>query len=187
MPTFTRINPTERLFPSQLADEMVVIVVREHWFRLFSKVLLIAVLSLLPVVFKLLLVDTQFLNTSNTAGAIVSSISAVYYLSLLVALFVVFVLYYLNLHIVSENRIVDIDQTGILFHEVSELNIETIEDVSSETKGLIGNLLNYGTVHIQTAGAKERFEFDNVPHPENIAKVILELYEAHGKKEQPKP
>lgn len=183
------LDPSERLFPSQLPDEKIVIVAREHWFRLASKVFLILILSLLPVIFKLLLVDSDYLDTSKTAGAIVSTISAVYYLALLVALFVVFVLYYLNLYVVSENRIVDIDQTGILFHEVSELNIETIEDVSSQTKGVLGNLLNYGTVYIQTAGAQEKFEFENVPHPEIISKIILELYENHGKqgdKEEPK-
>lgn len=180
------INPSERLFPSQLPNEKIVIVVREHWFLLASKIVLIVILSLLPLIFKLLLVDTAYLDTSNTAGAIVSTISAVYYLVLLLSLFVVFVLYYLNLHIVSENRIVDIDQTGILFREVSELNIETIEDVTSQTKGVIGNILNYGTVYVQTAGATERFEFDNVPNPESIAKIILELYEEHEKKESPK-
>lgn len=193
MARFTTTNASydssERLFPSQLADEKIVIIVREHWFRLVAKIVLIAVLSLIPTVFKLLLVGSSILDTSNTAGAIVATLSAVYYLALLVALFIVFVLYYLNLHIVSENRIVDIEQTGLLFHEVSELNIETIEDVSSQTKGVIGNLLNYGTVYIQTAGAQEKFEFDNVPHPETIAKIILELYEEHGKqgdKEEPK-
>lgn len=177
----------EQLFPSQQPDEKIVLIVREHWFRLAIKVVIIAIISFLPIVFKLLLVDTEVFETSATLAAIGTTISSVFYLGLLVALFVVFVLYYLNIHIVSEHRIVDIDQVGILFHEVSELNIETIEDVAGQIKGLFGNILNYGTVYVQTAGATERFEFDNVPNPEHIAKVILELYEAHGKKEQPKP
>ncbi len=177
----------EKLFPSQQPDEKIILIVREHWFRLFSKVFVVAILSLLPWVFKLLLVDTDVLDRSITAGAIATTVINVYFLGLMVALFVIFVLYYLNIHIVSEERIVDIDQSGLLFHEVSELNIETIEDVTSQTKGVIGNILNYGTVFIQTAGATERFEFDNVPNPERITKVILELYEQHGKKEQPKP
>jgi hypothetical protein len=178
--------PHEILFPSQRPDEKIVLVVREHWFRLFVKVLIIALLSLLPWLFRILLIDTDVLN-GELVSQIFAVITNVFYLGLLLALFVVFVLYYLNLHIVSENRVVDIDQVGLLSHEVSELNIETIEDVTSQTNGLIGNLLNYGTVYIQTAGATERFEFDNVPKPEAIAKIVLDLYEQHGKKEQPKP
>lgn len=176
----------EKLFPSQQPNEKIVLAVREHWFRLFSKVALIAILSLLPWLVKLLIFDFGLLDSNATVNGIFSVVSNLYYLGLLVSLFIVFVLYYLNLHIVSEERIVDIDQVGLLFHEVSELNIETIEDVTSQTKGVIGNLLNYGTVFIQTAGATERFEFDNVSDPASVASIILNLYEEHGKKELPK-
>ena len=172
----------EKLFPSQQPNEKIVLAVREHWFRLFSKIALIAVLSLIPFIVRLLLFETDVLRLTPTIDSVITVFSNVYYLGLLVALFIVFVLYYLNLHVVSEERIVDIDQVGLLFHEVSELNIETIEDVTSQTKGLIGNVLDYGTVFIQTAGATERFEFENVSNPANIAKIILELYEQHGDK-----
>ena len=179
--------PFNKLFPSQQPNERIVLAVREHWFRLFSKILLIGVLSLVPTLLKFLLVQVDFIDITATVENVITVMSEVYYLGLIVVMFVVFVLYYLNLHIVSEERIVDIDQIGLLFHEVSELNIETIEDVTSQTKGLLGNLLNYGTVFIQTAGATERFEFDNVSNPAQIASTILKLYEDHGKKELSKP
>lgn len=179
--------PYEKLFPSQQPHERIIVAVREHWFRLFLKVFVVALLSLLPWIFKALLLGTSILDSSNTAVAIVNTLSSVFYLGLMVALFVIFVLHYLNIHIVSEDRIVDIDQTGLLYREVSELNIETIEDVSSQKKGLLGNIFNYGTVYVQTAGAVERFEFDNVGSPDKISSVILQLYEQHGTKEQPKP
>ncbi len=176
----------EKLFPSQQPNEKIVLVVREHWFRLFSKVVLVGIFSLVPYLVKLLIFETDLLQITSTVDGIITAFGYVYYLGLLVALFIIFVLYYLNLHIVSEERIVDIDQVGLLFHEVSELNIETIEDVTSQTKGLIGNVLDYGTVFIQTAGATERFEFENVSNPAKIASVILELYEQHGQKAKPK-
>jgi hypothetical protein len=132
-----------KLFPSQQPDEKIILAVREHWFRLFSKILLIAILSLLPWLVRLLLFNTDILDLTDPIDQAVTVVSQVYYLGLLVGLFIVFVLYYLNLHVVSADRIVDIDQVGLLFHEVSELNIETIEDVTSQTKGVIGNLLDY--------------------------------------------
>ncbi len=179
--------PFNPLFPSQQPNEKIYVAVREHWFRLAIKIVVIFVLSLLPTLFNLLLVGSSVFTTSQTAGQIIQTVISVYYLGLLVALFVIFVLYYLNFHVVSEERVVDIDQVGLLFHQVSELNIETVEDVTSQTAGVFGNIFNYGTVFVQTAGATERFQFDNVPEPERIAKIILELYEQHGKKEVPKP
>jgi hypothetical protein len=176
-----------KLFPSQQPGEQILIVVREHWFRLFIKLAVIFVLMLLPYLVKTLLGDELPLLDTDRGAAIIALILQFYYLGLLIALFVVWVLYYLNIHIVSAERIVDIDQTGLLNHVVSELNIETIEDVSSKTTGLFGNILNYGTVFVQTAGATERFRFENVPNPAYIASIVLEVYEQHDKKEQPRP
>lgn len=178
----------KKLFPSQQPNEKIILVVREHWFRLFIKILVIAILAILPFAMRYLLGDavTDFLDTERGA-AITSVILQIYYIALVIALFIIWILYYLNMHIVSEERIVDIDQVGLLNHMVSELNVETIEDVTGHTVGLFGNILDYGTVYIQTAGATERFEFDKIPHPGHVAQIILEVYENHQNKERPKP
>lgn len=168
-----------KLFPSQQPNEKIYVAAREHWFILFMKYLAIFVLAVLPLPIKLFVIDP--LEVSTDTSSLLGLVSQLYYLGLLAAAFMVWVLYYLNLHIVSEKRIVDIDQRGLLKHEVSELNLETIEDVTSDTKGLFGNILNYGTVYVQTAGAVERFEFENVANPSKIANIILTLYEHQRK------
>ena len=116
----------EKLFPSQQPNEKIVLAVREHWFRLFSKIVLVAILSLVPFLIRLLLFETDILDITPVVDGVFTVFSHLYYLGLLVALFIIFVLYYLNLHVVSEERMGDIDQVGLLFHEVSESNIETI-------------------------------------------------------------
>ncbi len=176
-----------KLFPSQGPNEKILLVVREHWFRLFLKLFAVVALAVLPFLVRYLISDSILSSANDQALMIVSLVLQLYYLGLLLALFIIWILYYLNLHIVSEQRIVDIDQVGLLNHVVSELNIETIEDVSSQTTGLFGNILDYGTVFIQTAGATERFQFENVPHPASIAALILEVYEHEQNKERPKP
>ncbi len=176
-----------KLFPSQGPNEKILLIVREHWFRLFLKLFVVLVLAILPLLVQYLISGSILSIASDQALAMVSLVIQLYYLGLLVALFIIWILYYLNLHIVSEERIVDIDQVGLLNHVVSELNIETIEDVSSQTTGLFGNILDYGTVFIQTAGATERFQFENVPHPAKIAALILGVYEHDQNRERPKP
>jgi hypothetical protein len=113
----------------------------------------------------------------DTAGIITKLFTQVYLLFLTLSLFLIWLSYYLSVQIVTDRRIVDIDQVGLFSHTVSELHIENIEDVTSETNGLFGTIFNYGMVFVQTAGTIERFEFDNVPNPTAIEKLILDLYE----------
>ncbi len=180
---------TEKLYPSQQPHEKIMLVAREHWFLLFVKISIIFILMLVPIIMRILLSTFDVSFESETLNILITVGLQLYYLGLLLALFIIFTLYYLNVHIVSDQRIVDIDQVGLLFREVSELNIETIEDVTGQTQGIFGNFLDYGTVFIQTAGATERFEFNNVPNPGDIASLILQLYENHSNqdKESPKP
>ncbi len=89
-------------------------------------------------------------------------------------------MYYLNIQIITSLRIVDIDQVGLFSHTIAELHIDKIEDVTSETKGVLGTMFDYGNVFVQTAGTKERFQLDNIPHPGQVEKIILDLYEKNS-------
>lgn len=170
---------SHKLFPSQQPNEKIYLVFREHWFRLFVKLAMVGVLMLIPIVIRALFGSPAELFANEQAQQLTSLVLQLYYLGLIMVAFIIWVLYYLNMGVVSEKRLVDIDQRGLLKHEVSELNLDSIEDVSSETIGLFGNLLDYGTVYIQTAGARERFEFDKIHHPKKVAGIILTLYERH--------
>src|SRR3989338_6513153 len=86
-------------------------------------------------------------------------------------------MYYLNVQIITNQRIVDITQDSLIHHTISELHLSNIEDVTAEVKGLFGTFLDYGNVYVQTAGAAERFVFDRVPNPTAVTKMILDLYE----------
>lgn len=101
----------------------------------------------------------------------------IYTLFLILALFLIWLIYYLNVQIITDRRIVDIDQVGLFFHEISELHIANIEDVTSDISGVLGTVFNYGDVFVQTAGNTERFEFSDVPNPATINKLLLDLYE----------
>ncbi len=114
------------------------------------------------------------------AGQITSVFTILYILFLLLALFVIWVLYYLNIQVITDLRIVDVDQEGLFSHVVSELHIDKIEDVTSKVSGVLGTIFDYGMIFVQTAGAKERFQFYNIPHPGQIEKLILGLYEKNS-------
>jgi len=169
-----------RLFPSQLDSETIFLVVREHWVRLVLKLIVWLFLALALVFFERS--GPQFTPALFTEGAapITTIFTQIYTMFLILSLFVIWILYYLNIQVITSLRIVDISQEGLFSHVVSELHIDKIEDVTSEVDGILGTIFDYGGVFIQTAGTMERFEFSNVPHLAQIEKLVLSLYEKNS-------
>lgn len=169
-----------KLFPSQQADETVYMVVREHWVHLLLKIFAWLFFAAVLVLFNRF-AKTYLPNLfMERTGQITLLFTQVYTLFLVASLFIIFVVYYLNVQIITNLRIVDIDQVGLFNHRVSELHIDKIEDVTSEVTGILGTIFNYGDVYVQTAGTVERFEFCHVPDPAAIEKLILDLYEKNS-------
>jgi len=86
-----------------------------------------------------------------------------------------FLSWFYNLSIITDERIIDVDFVNLIYKNVSAAKIDKVEDVTVKTSGAIRNILDYGTVNIQTAAEKTEFEFTDVPHPQQIAKLINEL------------
>lgn len=169
-----------KLFPSQLEEETIYLVVREHWIHFFLKIVVWLFFAAALILFNRNMPDVLPGLFDGRAGQVTHLFTEVYTLFLTLSLFLIFVIYYLNIQIITNIRVVDVDQVGLFSHTVSELHIDKIEDVTSKESGILGTLFNYGNVFIQTAGTVERFEFSNVPNPAAIEKLVLDLYEKNS-------
>jgi len=107
--------------------------------------------------------------------------ASIFFLFGLLFIFQSFVDYWLDVLIVTDKRISDIEQKGLFNRTVSELRMYRVQDVTAEIKGVWRTLFNYGKIYIQTAGEKERFDFSDIPRPNDVAKIILELSEEDRK------
>lgn len=112
---------------------------------------------------------------------------SIYFLSVWLFSFTHFVDYWLDLWIVTNDRIVNIEQQGLFARTISELDLFRIQDVTSEVKGFFPTMFNYGNVYIQTAAAHPRFTFEQVPNPHEIRKAILDLAEEDRKHHEQPP
>ena len=170
-----------KLFPSQMEDEKIYLVAREHWVHLFLKIFIWAFFAAVLILFNRYAKAGLPALYIGAWGQITLLFTQIYTLFLSLSLFLIFVFYYLNVHIVTGLRIVDIDQVGLFSHVVSELHIDKIEDATSKVDGVFGTIFNYGDVEVETAGAKtDKFVFENVPNPAGIEKIILDLYEKNS-------
>ncbi len=112
---------------------------------------------------------------NNIGRAVIYLVSGLYTLSVWLFFFTSFVNYWLDMWIVTNDRLIDIRQDGLFARTVAELDLYRVQDVTSECKGLFATAFDYGNVYVQTAGAKQRFVFFNIPRPHHIREEILRL------------
>lgn len=173
-------------FPTQRPNEHVILLLRRNWTVLARDVIqLVASLIIPPVVLGLLYFYAEVsLEPGSALYAITVIILGLYYLFSFLAYFHDFVDYHLDIWVVTDQRIVSIEQAGLFNRTVSELSVVRVQDVTSEVKGAVQTFLDYGQVHIQTAGQEARFVFEQVPHPSQVAKVILQVHEQAMKSQE---
>jgi hypothetical protein len=174
------------LFPGQQEDEQIHLVVREHAFVFFLRVLTWLVFVIILFAFDYF--AEKYIPTLLEKPYVlyVDVIKNIFLAYVLYALLLLWVMYRLSYQVVTNERVVDVMQSSVFHHSVSELHLHNIEDVTAEISGFFGTMIGYGNVHIQTAGAKERFIFNHVPDPDKVAKLILNLYDREQEQGHPK-
>ena len=158
-------------------------VVHRHWFDILSQFVIIFAMLLLFfgsfTFIPFLLPSFNEILGANLLYFIQNSFLTFIWM----LFFIIWIDYYFDVWIVTNERIVNIEQRGLFSRGVSELELENIQDITVEVLGIIPTFLNYGDLYVQTAAEKERFVFHNVPNPYAIKDLIMNLQKTHEKKE----
>lgn len=174
----------DKLFPGQRDEEHVVFMLRPHWFIFLRQILQLALFNVLPVLVFIFInyVVGWEVPTEGALYIIFVMLTGIYYLGAWLAYFHSFADYHLDLWILTDQRIVDIEQKGLFDRVISELNVMKVQDVTSETHGHLQTFFDYGNVYIQTSAETQRFVFQNVPRPEEVTRLIVRASDAASKR-----
>lgn len=161
-------------------DEKVLVVARHHWFVFFRDIIGIALLFLLPFFAVPLL--NLFVANGGGAVSIPSGFgfffASLWALILWQMLFARWTDYYFDIWIVTNWRIIDIDQRGFFNRDTATLlNLDKVQDVATRLNSVIGNLLGFGDVQVQTAAAHREFIFKEANRPVELEKIIRRAQE----------
>jgi Bacterial PH domain len=85
----------------------------------------------------------------------------------------------LDMYVVTNNRIIWIEQVAFLNRVVSECNLAQIQEVNSSTQWLFSNILNYGTLTLQTAGRGTHFTMEFCPDILNCSRAVLNVVDTY--------
>ncbi len=91
-------------------------------------------------------------------------------------------IWYFKTLVITNQRIIDIDQRGIFSRTVSDITMEKIQDVFYQVKGIRQTLTGAGDVQIILADNKTKIEFKNASAPQKIQQLILQ-YKLNGLEE----
>ncbi|MBT3355867.1 PH domain-containing protein [bacterium] len=162
-------------FKGKRDGEEIILILRRHWLILVAKLIPFGFFSIgLIAIFFLAPILTEFLPIviDNNVFNVVMSF---FFMGFWLSLFVMWIDFYYDVWIVTDQRIISIEQLGLFRREISELEHGKIQDVTTEIHGIVPTLLKFGQVYIQTAGEKARFTFKQVENPVMIRSVVMAL------------
>jgi len=163
-------------FPGQGSDEKVVLVIRKHKIVLLPYFLQLLALSFMPMLFYNLAVPAAlpaFLEAPYNRILFLAYI--VFYGFIWIGAFIVWVDYYLDVCIVTDKRILSVEQIGFFHRVTSELNLNRIQEMTSEVRGMFQTMFGFGDVYIQTAAEERKLTLKSIPHPVTTRKAIADL------------
>lgn len=179
MKILSRIERTkfslENVFAGQQADEKIIVLVRNYPLAYVPKLIISLVLMTFPLIVILILNSLALLPPNGVGMQTLVAAAGLFLLFIVANIVVSFITYYYSLNIVTNIRLVAIEQRSLFNQDFDEINLEDIEDVSSQLTGFFPSMYNFGSVQVQSAGASNLFQLKPIRHPRQVAYIISDL------------
>lgn len=154
-------------------SEQVLKIVRKHWFLIVAELFGVFMMILLPLILLSIAVIVPALEPYlNLLPLIIVAMLGWVLLALLTG-FMIWTHYYLDLWVITDRRIIVIDQIHFFNRKVSSFRLERLQDIKVTINGIIPTFLNFGTLRAQTAGAADsNFMSTGLPEPRELQALI---------------
>lgn len=162
----------------------MVAIVRKHWIIFASALASYAFLALLP--FVLLLVGYLIAGQSSSLAPLSHALDNVlasgltrvglglWWLVLWLGVVATFTRLYLDVWVLTTDRIVEVRQRGYFNRHLSSFFLSRIQNISTDVSGILGTMLRYGSIHVETAGDAPDFEMNGIRDPQTLRDLIIE-------------
>jgi len=152
-------------FDNQRPDEKIILLRRRHPWVLSKTGLFLLIIAIIVI-------TSFFIWGASTISVIVLIIGFIIGIYIISARWFV---YTNDIYIVTNQRIINIEQGGFFTRRVSEAELENIQNVNYEIKGPIKSFLNFGDIQVATAGNTIGLTIKNVENPHFVQEKIVAL------------
>lgn len=158
-------------------NETIILRGRRHWFILALRLLPLVPFIIIPIVLfgiagTIPLQIDSLVEISGNGASFAVFILFSWFLFLWIGAFIIWTDYFLDVLIVTNRRIINIEQKGLFSREISSLRLDKIQDITIDISGILATFLSFGNMRIQTAGEQEEFLIRFIQNPESLKKTI---------------
>lgn len=161
-------------------DEHIIATIRRHWFVMIKVTFGSVLIAVLPL---LAWMTFGYFDVLPELSLRTEEIMLFFYVVFLVFVWMFYFLewtdYYLDVWLLTNKRVIDIEQKGLFRRDIISLQHDRIQDVSVITHGVIATLLGFGKIHVQTAGERRKIILKDAPNPEEVKRLIMSHIPPH--------
>lgn len=168
------------MFSSRLdSSEQIIVTIRKHPLVFCLQILVLFFGALIPLVFTVLAPENVRLAFAGlfATGVFLVFAYVIWVLLLWMSAFVLWTNYFFDMWVVTNRRIIDIDQRTLFYREITTLMLEKIQDITVEIPGVLATLFGYGTLIIHTAGENKDIVIHFANNPQEAKDKILACQE----------
>lgn len=165
------------------SGEHILISLRKHPLIVIGQLIPFALLDYLPYLIPKFTTYIQSMNPSTVVPYLTGLtfgtpwfdfVVGIYWLFVWMGAFTIFTNYFLDQWIVTNERIININQIDFWNREISSLFLSRIQNVETEIDGFFHTLFGFGTVSVESAGAEVgRMRMNGLARPNHVRDLIL--------------
>jgi hypothetical protein len=110
----------------------------------------------------------------------------IYLLIVLALIIQAFVDFYLDLLIVTEDRVILVRQNGYFNQQIDESHISDIDEVGVDVSGIINSAIGCGNVIIHMGNDEAILTVADIQNAEKVSREIMQLHKTYIDKTDPK-
>lgn len=168
------MNPPLHIIEQRPA-ETIKQVVHRHWFNIAMHFLILFCIAALIVAGFIIVPIVSAPYSIVIEGPLLTFFETLVLLLLWIYGFLIWIDYYFDVWVITDQRIINIEQKGLFKRVTSELELSRVQDVTTDISGFIPTLLDFGDVLVQTAGEQDHFVFRQIACPNDCKNEIMHL------------
>lgn len=157
-------------------NETIIKATRKHWIIIAGHMGIAAILLVAGILVLFVLdsplADHIILAEKDVFAPVTAMLFSLYLMIILAYALLMLMDFYLDVWIVTNQRIIDVEQITLFSRQVSEIPLARVQDVTIEVHGILETLFKFGNIRIQTAGERE-FTIASIPHLYELKDAIL--------------